>query len=376
VEFSQADYLKKNTIVRGLNEMKTEAEFSGTAQFEVIKRGAAANQSKEDVSLYEEYTGRYKLARNIEIAGVAKFDEPHLSVSKVGKTEPAGGTFIDYTITVVNDGNRALGPIYVLDLFPPGTQYVHSSLRPSEQNGSYARWTLVSLGIGASTTIDLKLNMTEDVDNLVNRVQATGSYDGQWIKAENYSAIQFNWLSCCPPQIWAAKTAYVAPKDSTMVHYSIAVRNREKYVMAVSIIDQLPGGMMFQNSSLMPADHSSDWVSWNIIDLRPGETRIIDYLAKAMYNGAFVNRAHIEAHAVDGPDVVAADVAARVEIGTGPGRSSSSWQPPACFGLNCTSGGTKDEWIPCDACGTAEPEPPVISCSSCAADADDGYDIP
>jgi hypothetical protein len=122
--------------------------------------------------------------------------------------------------------------------------------------------------------------------------------------------------------------------------------------------------MMFQNSSIMPSDRGSDWVSWNIIDLEPGETRTVDYLAKAMYSGAFVNQAHIEAHAVDGPDVVKTDVAARVEIGTGPGRSSSSWQPPACFGLNCTSQGTKDEWIPCDACGTAELEPPVISCSS------------
>lgn len=272
-EFSQADYMKKSTTAKGLNEMKTEADFSGTAQFEVIKRVSVANQSKEEVSLYEEYTGKYKLARNIEIAGVAKFDEPHLSVSKVGKMEPAGGTYIDYTITVVNDGNRALGPIYVLDLFPPGTQYVYSSLRPSEQNGSYARWTLVSLGIGASTAIDLKLNMTEDVDNLVNRVQASGGYDGQWISAENYSAIQFNWLSCCPPQIWATKTAYVEDKQ---------------------------------------------------------------------------------------------------------GFATSTWQPPGCFGLNCTQQGFGDEWIPCDACGSEQPELLDVYCSSCnpSAEAESDSDIP
>lgn len=379
-EFSQADYLKKSTAVKGLNEMKTEAEFSGTGHFKVIRSGSAANRSWEDVYLDEEYRGTYRLARNIVVGGVAKFNEPHLSISKVGKLEPAGGSFVDYTITVVNDGNRALGPVYVLDLFPPGTQYVSSSLRPSEQNGSYARWTLVSLGIGASTAIDLKLNMTDDMyaDSLVNRVRATGGYDGQWASAENYSAIQLNWLSCCPPQIWAAKTAYVDPRDGTMVHYSIILRNREKYVMAVSIVDQLPGGMMFQSSSIMPSDRSSDWVSGNIIDLEPGETRTIDYLAKAMYNGLFLNQAHIEAHAVDGADVAFADVAARVEIGAGGNRSSSTWQPPACFGLNCTSTGTKNEWIPCDACGTAEPAPPDLSCASCvpATYAGDGYEIP
>ncbi len=241
-DFSQADYLKKSTIARGLNEMKTEAEFSGKGQFEVIKRLSAANKTKSEINLYEEYIGKYKFSRNIMIGGVAKFDEPHLSVTKVGRMEHASCTVIDYTINVVNDGNCVLGPVYVLDLFPPGTQYISSSLRPSEQNGSYARWTLISLGIGESTAIDLKLNMTEDEDNLVNRILVSGGHNGQWVKAENYSAIGFNWLSCCPPQIWADKTAYIDPKDGTMIHYSIAVRNREDYVMAVSVIDQLPVG--------------------------------------------------------------------------------------------------------------------------------------
>ncbi len=102
------------------------------------------------------------------------------------------------------------------------------------------------------------------------------------------------------------------------------------------------------------------------------------YLASVVYSGLFVNQAHIEAYAVDEPQVASADVASRVEIGAGGSRPSSTWQPPACFGLNCSSGGTKDEWIPCDACGTAEPEPPNLSCASCesTAFADDRYDIP
>jgi uncharacterized repeat protein (TIGR01451 family) len=333
-EFSQADYLKKSTTAKGLNEMKTEAEFSGTAQFEVIKRVSSANQRKSEVSLYEEYTGKYKLARNIEIGGVAKFDEPHLNVSKVGKMEPAGGTFIDYTITVVNDGNRALGPIYVLDLFPPGTQYVCSSLRPSEQNGSYARWTLVNLGIGASTTIELKLNMTEDVDNLVNRVQASGGHDDQWVIAENFSTIQLNWLDCCPPQIWATKTAYASHEDPTLVHYRITLKNRENCVMSGSITDQLPEGMIFQNSSVLPSDRTPGEISWN-------------------------------------------DVVSNIEIKDEKlAYATSTWRPPECFGLNCTQQRFGDEWIPCSACGSLEVEPLDIYCSSCNPSVEMDSDIP
>lgn len=376
-EFSQADYLKKKTAVRGQNEMMTDAEFSGKAEFNVNKNSLL--ERIEGVALYDEHIGKFQISRNVKISGVARFDEPHISVSKVGRMEPAGGTFVSYIITVVNDGNRALGPVYVLDLFPPGTEYVYSSLRPSEQNGSYARWTLLDLGIGASTTIELKLNMTEGAGNLVNRVRASGSYDGRWISGENYSAIQFNWLSCCPPQIWAAKTAYVDPKDKMMIHYRISLRNREKYVMAVYVTDMLPGGLIFQSSSLTPSNRSfsPDLVGWSIIDLKPGETKTIDYIAKALFSGVFVNHAYIEAHAVDGTDFIAVDVFSNVEIGGAEQSSSSStWQPPACFGLNCTSQGAKGEWIPCDACATTEPVLQNISCPSCIPVVDDEYDIP
>jgi uncharacterized repeat protein (TIGR01451 family) len=374
-EYSQVDYLKKSTVANGLNEMSTAAEFSGTAQYKVLKRGSAANRSN-DVSLYDEYIGRYKLSRNVEIGGVARFDKPHLSISKIGKIDPAGGTFINYIVTVLNNGNHALGPVYVLDLFPPGTQYVYSSLRPSELNGSCARWTLVNLGIGASTTIELKLNMTEDMDNLANRIQASGGYNDQWVTAENYSLIQLNWLDCCPPQIWATKTACVDPEDPRLVHYGITLKNREKYIMIASITDQLPAGIVFLNSSVLPSDRTADEVSWNIMDLKPGETRTIDYWTRADQSGVFVNQAHIVVHSVDGTDFASADVVSRVEIGgEKPDNATSTWQPPACFGLNRTQQGFGDEWIPCSTCGFAETEPLDVYCLACDSSSESGSDI-
>ena len=167
-KFSQADYLKKNTTAIGLDAMDTEAEFSGRAQFksQYVK---SKDQTRDELSLYDEYVGKYKINRKLTLNGVATFNEPHLSISKVGSMDPAGGSFINYVLTVVNDGNRALGPVYILDLFPPGTEYVYSSLRPSELASNSAQWTLVNLGIGSSSTIELKLNATEDQDNLVNQ---------------------------------------------------------------------------------------------------------------------------------------------------------------------------------------------------------------
>ncbi|MGV8126730.1 MAG: hypothetical protein ACP5PV_05925 [Methanothrix sp.] len=366
--FSSADFLNKSTVASGLGQMKTSADFQGQAEFKVERNNNSADSTKPDVSLYEEYTGRYSLTRNVEF-GVAKFNEPHLSLSKIGKAEPAGGSFVDYTITVTNDGNRALGPVYVQDLFPPGTEYVSSSLRPSTLNPDSARWTLLSLGIGASTTIDLKLNMTEELDSLINRVQADGSYADQFVTAQNYSSIQMNWLSCCQPQLLAAKEGYVSPENDRLVHYRILIKNRENEPMVATITDQLPEGMMFQNSSVSPADSHSDRIVWNIIDLLPGQAKIIDYWARALHGGTFINQAHVEAQYLNGTDSAWGDLSCRVYVGSGMDYSSSSdLHPPECFGLNCTLPlyGTGEEWIPCPNCGDSEFTSIEDICSSCA----------
>jgi uncharacterized repeat protein (TIGR01451 family) len=368
-EYTQADYLNKSTVALGLNQMKTEAQFQGRARFKAVYDNVS-NQSRDQFELYDEYVGKYSIARNVEIGGVARFDEPHLSITKVSQKEPSQGTFINYLITVTNDGNRALGPVYVQDLLPTGTEYVYSSARPSHLTQNSVEWTLLSLGIGGSSNIELKLNITQDVDGLVNRVKANGGYDGQWVVAENYSTLQLGWLSCCPPQLLATKDGFVDSNDSKLIHYLITLKNREKESMVATITDQLPAGIMFLNSSQTPSDYSSDRITWSTIDLEPGEMKTIDYLARALQGGTFVNHAHIDAQYLNGTDFVWADVSCSVYIGGAAHSTSSSiWQPPSCFGLSCTYlDGTdaEEEWIPCHYCGATEPKIiDMTACDSC-----------
>jgi uncharacterized repeat protein (TIGR01451 family) len=377
-EFSGADYLKKNATAKGLNEMDTEAGFSGKAQFKVVK-DSNSNDS-DDVNLYDLYVGKYKVSRKTTLTGVARYDEPHITISKEGKVEPAGGRLVDYIITVVNDGNQALEPIYVLDLFPQGTEFVSSSLRPTQLASNYSKWTLTNLGVGSSSRIDLKLKMIEVTGSLINRVQAQGGYNNTWIVAENYSILRKGWLSCSLPQLLAAKEAYVDPKDPMLVHYRIFLKNQLNDTMAATVTDRLPGEMEFINSTVVPDYHESDKIVWNIIDLKPGENITIDYLVKSLQRGTFVNQAHIDATYLHGTESVSADVAASVDIGTGAYSSSMSvWKPPGCFGLNCSQQGFVDEWMPCYSCGESEPQPiggsPLdSSCLACASSGE--RDIP
>jgi uncharacterized repeat protein (TIGR01451 family) len=373
-EYSEADFLNKSTVASGLNQMKTEAEFLGRAQFQVAYDDIV-NKSSHRVESHDEYAGQYKLTRNVKIGGVARFDEPHLSLVKIGKREPAEGSNINYLITVTNDGNQDLGPVYVQDMLPPGTEYVYSSARPTQIASNIVQWSLLNMTIGTSNEIELKVRIAEDRNNFINRVQAMGGYSDRWVVAENYSSLQQDWLGCCPSQLRATKEAFVDSRDKTLVHYRITLNNRDNEAMVATITDELPAGMVFQNSTLTPSDYSPRRISWNIIDLKPGKTKSIDYLARAMYGGTFVNQAHIEAQYLNGTSSAFADVSRSVyisgEAGSAGSSDNSTWQPPACFGLNCTQQDLGKDWLSCPTCGIGEPQP-LNSPSS----GDYGDDIP
>ncbi|MDD4651609.1 MAG: hypothetical protein PHQ34_05200, partial [Methanothrix sp.] len=79
--FSSLDYLTKETVASGLNEMKTNASFSGQADFEAK---AANTNSAEGIDNEERYIGQYDISRKVRIGGVAKYDRPHITVTKEG----------------------------------------------------------------------------------------------------------------------------------------------------------------------------------------------------------------------------------------------------------------------------------------------------
>jgi hypothetical protein len=374
--FSSATDLDLQSTARGLNEMVTEASVTGQADFRTVYRDNSHNNSTGEIDQDEMYVGQFDIKRKTTLGGVAKYDRPHLSLSKMARVDLLSTTFADYRITIENNGNRALGPVFVKDVFPAGTEYVTSSLRPAELTTIYANWSLPFMSIGSKVIIDLRLNITEGPSNLVNRVEAAGKYDDGWTLARNFSVVRLDWLTCCPPQISATKTARIDALDPKVVWYTLNLKNRENYTMVAFLMDQLPLPMKLLNSSLEPSENRSNLITWAILDLAPGESRSITYRARAEKDGVYVNVAHIEAFSVDGPDGAAADVEARIDLGAGgalPSSITSDWQPPTCFGLNCSGQIYGEDWVPCYTCGTGEPGNAVVlpSCASCISTGDD-----
>ncbi|MDD4448399.1 MAG: SdrD B-like domain-containing protein, partial [Methanothrix sp.] len=301
--FSSAENLDLQSTARGLNEMVTEASVTGQADFRTVYK---EENDTDEVDQDETYVGEFDIMRKTSLGGVAKYDRPHISLSKMAMVDLLNTTYADYRIIIENNGNRALEPVYVKDVFPTGTEYITSSLRPAELTTSYANWTLPVMGIGSKVIIDLRLNITQEPSNLINRVEAAGNYGNGWTIARNFSVSNLNWLTCCPPQISASKTAWIDSQDPKVVWYSLNLKNREKYTMVAFLMDQIPAFMKLLNTSLEPSENRSNLITWTILDLAPGENRTIVYRAMAESDGVYVNVAHIEAFSVDGPDGAAA----------------------------------------------------------------------
>ncbi len=334
--YSYLDNLQKETIAYGLNEMKTEVSFSGQADYRVIHQGENGTKLIDNE---ESYVGSYDIKRHVLLSGVSKYDRPHLTVIKEGttRTEWFNGTeatVAEYTIRITNDGNRALAPVRVRDIFPPGTQYVRSTIRPVRLDPAFAEWTLVHLGIGDTIAIGLTLNVTEIAQgNLVNRVDACGSYDDSSVCTSNYSVQEFNWLTCCPPAVQLSKKAWLDAIDPTVVHYRIVVANKANDSVAATVTDQLPGCMTLLDASIDPSMDSSGRMVWDLTEILPGESRYIDYAARASRDGGFINIVHIDAVTINGDSFDTAETAAYIEInGTGAAPRTfmyGDWEPPA-----------------------------------------------
>jgi uncharacterized repeat protein (TIGR01451 family) len=315
--FSEIDYLRERTVARGRNEMETNLSFSGRAEFRTLQGEDQHDERGSHIDIADEYLGRYDIRRRVLLAGTARYDHPHISVFVEGALSPAlfhgeEVTIDRYNITVKNDGNRALGPVTVTDLFPAGAEFINASDRPSDLTPAMANWTLTHLAVGGSSTIELRLKVDPE-QALVNRVMAKGAYGDSWTEASGYSSLDKSWLECCPSKIALHKTAEIDPADPQLVHYRLIVRNGGNGSAAATITDLLPEDMEITESHPTPSSFGPGEAVWILQELPAGETEI-EYSARAARDGMHLNRARLEAVFIDGSDGGSSQDSVEVDI--------------------------------------------------------------
>jgi uncharacterized repeat protein (TIGR01451 family) len=302
---SDIDYLREKTVAKGLNEMETNLSFYGRADLRALLSEDEEDLNGNHIDASEEYLGRYDIRRRVLLAGTAKYDRPHISVLVEGKLREGAlhGSLVTmaiYNITVKNDGNRALGPLVITDLFPAGAQFINASDRPTELSTNRVNWTWTHLAVGGSSTLELRLAVDFD-GSLVNRVLARGAYGQSWAEASGYVALEKSWLPGYPTAIVLHKTAEIDPADPRLVHYRLTIKNEENRTAAAAIIDFLPEDMQIMESYPAPASLGQGQAVWILQEVPPGETTI-EYCARAARDGRHLNRATLEAAFFDGSE--------------------------------------------------------------------------
>jgi len=340
-EYTSITRLDKETVARGLNEMETEASFSGQGRYRTV--------FEDRVDLYEFYAGDYSIRRKVLFEGVSKYDRPHINLTKTGVVSEETVveemaerriTVAEYTIVLENDGNRALGPVHVKDLFPPGAAYRSSSLRPYRLTAGSAEWVLTHLAVGGRAEILLRLEVTDLCDqDLVNRVEASGGYDGGWANATNFSAIERGRLWCSPAGgVSATMTAKPDGENPRQVVYNLTIRNEANAPRVVAATCQLPEGMRLLDSRVPFSSYDKGVVTWNLIDLLPFGSKTISFEVEALMSGTFASRSDVQVLSIDGTSAAEdLTVGAFVTVGEFDGEMvAPGWRPPE-WGLNCTA---------------------------------------
>jgi uncharacterized repeat protein (TIGR01451 family) len=191
-EYSSASRLKMKAVAASPRELKSEANFSGTAKLRTLvgKNGTIA------VDRDETLMGDYELKRRIILSAAAKYDRPHLYLRKDGRQV---GDVAAYTITITNDGNATIGPLFLQDLFPTGARFLNATLRPNQIDGNCSNWTLLHLSIGDTLRICINLDVERCGDDIINRARLVGNCSLGQVFAQNQSVLGRGYLGCCQP---------------------------------------------------------------------------------------------------------------------------------------------------------------------------------
>jgi len=194
-EHSHASRLKMKAVSSSPRERESESSFSGGSRMQAGYLGRSSANRSLELEAEEMLMGDYIVKRKIILSGAARYDHPHLTLRKDGRKVEDVAV---YTITICNDGNAALAPIFLHDIFPPGASFINSTLRPNRMDGNSSNWTILHLAIGDCLKIGINLDVESCQSDIINRAAAVGSYSGGSVAARNISVLEANPLGSWP----------------------------------------------------------------------------------------------------------------------------------------------------------------------------------
>ena len=214
-------------------------------------------------------------------------------IKSASATTVSKGDVFNWTIIVINHGPSKAFNVYVDDLLPNGLE-IAGHATPSN-NTRYDRttgkWTIGTLGVEDYVTLIIPTRVTvSDVHNITNvAVVNSTTPDPDPTNNKDNDTVYLN------PDVTIEKT--VSTKNTyhgDTISWNITVTNNgPNDARNVYVIDQLPVGLRFENST-RPNDYNPVTGRWNIGMLKDGESiTLIINTRVTIYDGYISNNATV-----------------------------------------------------------------------------------
>ena len=203
---------------------------------------------------------------------------PSVKIEKHGPAQAMVGADVEYTITVTNDGDADADQLEVVDVVPPGMEYIRSD-PPAAPEGDRVRWSLGSLAAGGSTALTIVLRPTQPgrYDNCAQVLLAGRVQDESCVSTEVSS-----------PQIQVSKEGPEVAAVGQTVTYTITVANPNPTPLTgVVVTDEIGQGMAHESGS--------QTVEAELGTLEPGERKQVSIDLVGTMPGTHTNRVVVTA---------------------------------------------------------------------------------
>jgi len=318
-DFSDISELEAETLLTS-SEMRTSAQFVGRARLKTGYRDPL-DPANGSVLKEDEYLGNFSINRSYKV--YPTFKVPHMSLKIQGRIDPQDCSRLRYTITLVNDGNLTLSPVFVRTSFPSGTSYLDTSQRPHELTSRYANWSVSKLSIGESFNINLDLQIVTRKENYTSSSSAVTIYQqirrnmiyDRKLRARGTSRLEADWSACIPGNLSAVYSATRNKVNPKIFSYRLTVKNLADENISAKITVTLPFNIVFINSSTRYKQLSEDTIVWTIDKLNAGKKKYIRYMAEAKEDGSYISNASVTSFSLDGRQIASIKVVAPVNVG-------------------------------------------------------------
>ncbi|TPN82334.1 PKD domain-containing protein [Aquimarina algicola] len=248
-------------------------------------------------------------ANNISTIGTTPVAIADLSLVKtVSNTNPDVTDNITFTLTVTNDGPSVATGIIVTDPIPSGFNHI-SNTSGGAYNPASGLWNIPTLGIGATTTIDItvSINTLGSYINVaeitaVNEIDPDSTPGNGDINEDDQDEVQVFPRVITDIEVTKTVDSF-NPEVGDQITFTVTIiNNGPSNATGIVVEDVIASGYSFDSASPSIGTYDETIGSWDIGNMANGTTETLDITVTVLPSGIYSNTAELIALDTFDPD--------------------------------------------------------------------------